>query len=84
MARCLPSFDGDDGYEMLVDYVRVYQGDWSTVRSDGYVAAAEGVVSLLSDVYPDETGTDWNPWGAVASYAFVDGSHRYTGVDYFD
>jgi len=81
MGGAVPADDFE--YEMLVDYVRVYQGDWSAVRSDGYVAAAEGVVSLLSDVYPDEADTDWNPWGVVASYAFVDGSHKYTGVDYF-
>ena len=44
---------GDFEYEMLVDYVRVYQGDWSTVYGENYVAAAEGVLSLLSNVYPD-------------------------------
>ena len=54
----------DFTYEMLVDYVRVYQGDW-TATDGGYVAAAEGVISLASEVYPDETGTNWFPWGAA-------------------
>ena len=40
---------GDFEYEMLVDYVRVYQGDWSAVYGENYVAAAEGVFSLLSE-----------------------------------
>ena len=75
---------GDFEYEMLVDYVRVYQGDWSAVYGENYVAAAEGVLSLLSEVYPDLANTNWNPSSnAVSSYVEVDGAHRYNGVDSF-
>ena len=66
---------------MLVDYVRVYQGDW-TATDGGYVAAAEGVISLASEVCPDETGTNWFPWGAAQYQGLVDGAHRYDNVDY--
>ena len=38
---------------MLVDYVRVYQGDWTELSGEeAYVASAEGVVALISDDYP--------------------------------
>ena len=50
---------GDFAYEMLADYVRVYHSDWTTTDDEAYVAAAEGVISLASEVYPDETGTNW-------------------------
>ena len=64
------TFDGDDGYEMLVDYVRVYQGDWSAIPdtvAPGYTAAAEGVVALISDVYESETDTVWKVDGSEVS-----------------
>ena len=55
---------------MLVDYVRVYQGDWSaipdTVAPD-YTAAAEGVVALIGDVYESETDTVWKVDGSSVS-----------------
>ena len=73
---------GDFTYEMLVDYVRVYQGDWTTTDDEAYVAAAEGVISLASEVYPDETGTNWFPWGAAQYQGLVGGAHRYDNLDY--
>ena len=63
-------------YEMLVDYVRVYQGDWSAAmageEAESYVAAAEGVLALASDDYADQTGTDWFPWGSAQYQGLVD------------
>ena len=73
-------------YEMLVDYVRVYQGDWSAAmageEAESYVAAAEGVLALASDDYADQTGTDWFPWGSAQYEGLVDGAHTYNNVDY--
>ena len=73
-------------YEMLVDYVRVYQGDWSAAMAgDGagpYVAAAEGVLALASDDYADQANTDWFPWGSAQYQGLVDGAHTYNNVDY--
>ena len=71
-------------HEMLVDYVRVYQGDWTSIpAADAYVAAAEGVVALASEAYADLSSTDWGAWGVATYEGLVDGAHKYTGVDYF-
>ena len=73
-------------YEMLVDYVRVYQGDWSATmegeEAEPYVAAAEGVLALASDDYADQANTDWFPWGSAEYQGLVDGAHTYNNVDY--
>ena len=76
---------GDFTREMYVDYVRVYQGDWTSIPpADSYVAAAEGVVSLMSDTYPSEDGTAWKPWGsALYSGEHPTDGHAYQGVHYF-
>ena len=74
---------GDFSYEMYVDYVRVYQGDWTELSGEeAYVASAEGVVALISDDYLDETGTNWFPWGSANYQGVVNGSHAYDTVDY--
>ena len=53
-------------------------------RADSYVAAAEGVVSLMSDTYPSEDGTAWNPWGEVSYQGlYPEDGHAYAGVHYF-
>ena len=72
----------DFNYEMLVDYVRVYQGDWTTIDAESYVAAAEGVTALMSDVYAVDTESVWAPsWGPPSTYAgVVQGAQKYTGV----
>ena len=66
---------------MYVDYVRVYQGDWTELSGEeAYVASAEGV-ALISDDYLDETGTV--PALGLANYqGVVNGSHAYDTVDY--
>ena len=78
---------GDFTYEMLVDYVRVYQGDWTaTMEGDvvgPYVAAAEGVLALISDDYADRGEHRLVPLRArPRSVQTVDGGLRIHGVDY--
>ena len=78
---------GDFEYEMLVDYVRVYDGDWTAIPdvvAPGYTAAAEGVVALISDEYDAEENTVWKVEGAssVGPNGPNSEGYGYTGLHY--
>jgi beta-glucanase (GH16 family) len=64
---------GDFDYEMVVDYVRVYQGATGatprpTTAAPTPTAAAADVISLFSDSYTNVAVNDWNPnWDESSS-----------------
>ena len=55
----------DLGYEMLIDYVRVYQGDWTAIPRPTLHRGRRGRRVLASEVYADLAAFDWYAWGAA-------------------
>ena len=69
-------------YEMLVDYVRVYQGDWvlpltAGEEAESYVAAAEGVKRWRVTTTRIRRAPTGSRGGSAQYEGLVDGAHTY-------